>query len=277
MSEINTKIFKPQKWVLDVLNSPKGETVEFGDIGNFIKINDKVPEDLSNRVAVYLFNDTISAFYNELISEMDPSVYEIMNHTIVILTSNVDDFSKGIYVDEGFFEFSKEAGMTEFYLVFQTTQDFSISKKTIEGEVHPIEEKYIPGGSNKIDIILHHDYDAGYFLYNAEYNDSEISQDDLFELLQTKDANITIEYLDVADKNGDHFYVNPINQSDDVIAINLKSTYKSDDMIIYTAVGYVKTSGLSDSNTVVCTLRIIPEGGNLIYMACNCFGDFIQM
>ena len=143
MSEINTKIFKPQKWVLDVLNSPKGETIEFeigGSTESFIKISDKVPEDMDKVIYSYSYGSEEASFNDGILTEIAPSAYA--NNVVLILTNNVDGFSKGIYVVEGFLEFAKEVGITELYLIFQTTQDFSISKKIIEGEVHPIEEKY---------------------------------------------------------------------------------------------------------------------------------------
>lgn len=167
----------------------------------------------------------------------------------------------------------------EFAISIQTTSKIvNATEEVVKGQ---IDCKYIPedckggGSSETVDITLYHNYDEGYFSYTAKYNDNYIDQSDLFDLLQEKNANITIEYLDVADKNNYHFTVNPINNSNDVIAINLKSTYKSDDMIIYTAVGYIKTSSLIDSNTVVCTLRIIPENSSVVYMACNCFGQYL--
>lgn len=148
MSEINTKIFKPQKLVLDVLNSPKGETIEFeigGNTESFIKISDKVPEDIGKAIYFYMSDSEGASFNGGILTEIAPSTY--LTEGLLILTDNVDGKSKGIYFSEELYEMFKEFGVTELYLIFQTIQDFSISKKTIEGEVHPIEEKYIPGGS----------------------------------------------------------------------------------------------------------------------------------
>lgn len=279
MSEINTKIFKPQKWVLDVLNSPKGETIEFeieGATESFIKISDKVPENIDERFYLYIFNEGEVIFQGDTFIEIDTSVYAAMN-AFYIFTDNIEGegISKGVYLSEETYELFKEIGVTEFYLIFQTNQDFSISKKTIEGDVHPIENKYIPDDNNKIDIILRHDYDAGYFLYNAMYNGSEIRQDDLFELLQTKDANIIIEYLDAIDITGTHFYIDPIYNTNQIIAFKFNQILKNDDLIVYSATGYIYDNSL-DINTAICTLKIIPEF-NSIYMSCNCLGTFHQI
>lgn len=145
MSEINTKIFKPQKWVLDVLNSPKGETIEF-EIGSntysFFKISDKVPENIDEIIYLYSYSpmDGVN-FSGASLTEIAPSVYGIYN-VFLIFTNDVEGISKGAYFSDEFYEILEEEGVTELYLILQTTQDFSISKKTIEGEVHPIEEKY---------------------------------------------------------------------------------------------------------------------------------------
>lgn len=173
MIEINTKIFKPQKWVLDVLNSPKGETVEFeinSNTESFIKISDKVPEDMGNAIYFYVYSsDDGVNFSSDILTEIIPSVY--ITDGLLILTDNVDGKSKGIYFSEEVYEMFKEFGVTEFYLRLQTTQDFSISKKIIEG-VHPIEEKYIPGGSKTVTWFVNYNHDGPWYeLFNT---DSEI-------------------------------------------------------------------------------------------------------
>lgn len=174
MIEINTKIFKPQKWVLDVLNSPKGETVEFeinSNTESFIKISDKVPENIDGTHYLYEYSSINGAIFDsEGFDEIFPPVY-IWSFGI-ILTDNVDDKSKGVYVFDSFYEEAEEFGITELYLILQTTQDFSISKKIIEGEVHPIEEKYIPGGSKTVTWFVNYNHDGPWYeLFNT---DSEI-------------------------------------------------------------------------------------------------------
>ena len=155
MSEINTKIFKPQKWVLDVLNSPKGEVVIFDFDGGreAIKISSKVPDIIYEKIHICIFLEILGEDVSFTCQNMENSVEHLPNLFIIselfyILTEDTDGISKGVYVDSEVYEMIESFKLTSFFTILQTTQDFSISKKTIEGEVHPIEEKYIPGGGS---------------------------------------------------------------------------------------------------------------------------------
>lgn len=204
MSEINTKIFKPQKWVLDVLNSPKGETIEFGDFGNLIKISDKVPEDMSKEMYLYLYAEEIVSLSGVILTEIDPSIY--ITEGLLIFTDDIEGISKGIYFNEEIYEGFKEGGVTESYLIFQTNQDFSISKKTIEGEVHPIENKYIPGGGSEI-IYLHFN-EEGSIPYKDKEQTIKYTKEELMSLNNeiinnpAKDVKIIITDMNYVDFYG---------------------------------------------------------------------------
>ena len=192
MSEINTKIFKPQKWVLDILNSPKGETIEFeinGNTQSFVKISDEVPENLSEKAATYMATEETVNLVSDHFIEIQPSVYVAVEE-LLILTNNVGGFSNGMYVAEEFFEFAKEVGLTELYLIFKTTQDFSISKKIIEKEVHQIEEKYIPSGEGSTKTVtwfVNYDYDGPW--YELRNTDNEIVSEEEYRSVYSDVVN----------------------------------------------------------------------------------------
>lgn len=266
MSEINTKIFKPQKWVLDVLNSPIGDNTE-----SLIKISDKVPEDMGKAIYFYTSDSEGVRLTSDILTEITPSVYFIDG--LLILTDNIDGKSKGIYILEEFYETVKESGITELYLIFQTTQDFSISKKTIEGKVHPIEEKYIPGGGGGgQDLFLNYYDDGGDNDYVITDKDNNDVTDNMFDLVQ-ENPNLILKSARIRGIGDNSYYsFNDNNESYNYIAsCILNLAHKDDNVIVYSGTTAIISS--MGKGTVIFSYIIRNDASN--YGDCTFLGNFV--